>query len=229
MSSLHRLTLLGFGTVLLSCGDAPPVVSPGSDRYSPVSAGPYRGSQPRIVEAYIPRGRYGRHRIRRMNPRYITVHSTQNFSRSGNALAHARMLQRGALKGRKNSLGYITWHFTVDDHSIYQSLPENEQGQHADYEGPGNRYSIGIEMCENAGNSRSATVDKTARLVAWLMHRHKIPLNRVVPHQHWRMIRYADGRDLGHKNCPHFLMDGGRPGRKWQGFLAKVNRHYRGY
>lgn len=179
-----------------------------------------------IVRAYIPHGQYGRHRVRHMRPRYITVHSTQNYSRNGNARVHAAMLSRGALRGRKNSLGYITWHYTVDDHSIYQSLPDREQGQHADYEGLGNRSSIGIEMCENRGNSRSQTLNRTARLIALLMREHNIPLSRVVPHQHWRMIRYSDGRDLGHKNCPHFLMENGKPGRKWRDFLRKVKSYY---
>lgn len=179
-----------------------------------------------IVEAYIPRGRYGRHRIRHMNPRYITVHSTQNYSRSADARAHARMLSTGRLKGSNNSLGYITWHYTVDEDSIFQSLPDHEEGQHADYEGPGNRSSIGIEMCENRGNSRSRTLDRTARLIAHLMREHNIPLSRVVPHQHWRRIRYSDRRDLGHKNCPHFLLDHGRPGAKWRAFLARVKRYY---
>jgi len=159
-----------------------------------------------------------------MNPRYITIHSTQSYSRGAGARAHARMLQRGALKGKKNSLGYLTWHYTVDDHSIYQSLPTNEQGQHADYEGRGNRQSIGIEMCENRGNSREGTLNKTAKLVAYLMKRHNIPLRNVVPHQHWRQIRYSDKRDLGHKNCPHFLMTNGKPGAKWAAFKRRIQR-----
>jgi len=186
----------------------------------------HSSSSPEINSALIAKGKNGRWRVRRMKPRYITIHSTQNFSRYGTAQAHARMLQRGALKGSKNSLGYLTWHYTVDSTSIYQSLSDFEQGQHADYEGPGNRYSIGIEMCENATGSRTATVDRTARLTAHLMHEHNIPLSRVVPHQHWRMIRYSDRRDLGHKNCPHFLLEGGKPGAKWNGFLEQVRRYH---
>ncbi|MDA7888240.1 N-acetylmuramoyl-L-alanine amidase, partial [Akkermansiaceae bacterium] len=69
-----------------------------------------------------------------MNPRYITIHSTQNFGVGAGAQTHARLLQRGGLKSTHNSLGYLTWHYTVDAYSIYQSLPLNEQGQHADYE-----------------------------------------------------------------------------------------------
>jgi len=180
---------------------------------------------PAITEALIPKGSFGRHRTRFMSPDYITIHSTQSYSAGADARAHARMLQRGALKGSKNSLGYITWHFSVDDHSVYQSLPTNEQGQHADYEGLGNRKSIGIEMCENRGNSRAKTLDRTARLTAALMRKHGIPLKNVVPHQHWRMIRYSDGRDLGHKNCPNFLMTNGKPGAKWRGFLDQIKRY----
>jgi N-acetylmuramoyl-L-alanine amidase len=180
-----------------------------------------------IQRDFIPKGHHGRHRILRMNPRYITIHSTQNFASSADARAHARMLRTGALKGSKNSLGYITWHFTVDEDSIWQSLPTNEQGQHADYEGEGNRKSIGIEMCENRGNSRAATMDRTAKLTAVLMKRHGIPLRNVVPHGHWRMIRYADGRDLGHKNCPHYLLENGKRGAKWNAFIAQINRYHR--
>ena len=104
---------------------------------------------PRITQALIPPGQHGRVRMRKMTPRYITIHSTQNFSAGADAATHAKLLQRGGLTSRHNSLGYLTWHFTVDEDSIYQSLPTSEQGQHADYEGPGNRSSIGIEMCEN--------------------------------------------------------------------------------
>jgi N-acetylmuramoyl-L-alanine amidase len=182
-------------------------------------------SSVRITEAMIPKGRYGRHKTRRMSPKYITIHSTQNYSAGAGARTHARLLQRGGLTSSHNSLGYLTWHFSVDQSSVYQSLPTNEQGQHADYEGTGNRKSIGIEMCENAGNSRSATLDRTARLTADLMRRYRIPLRNVVPHQHWERVRYSDGRNLGQKNCPNFLMTNGRPGAKWQAFLNRVKRY----
>lgn len=180
---------------------------------------------PEVTEALIPKGQYARHRIRRMKPRYITIHSTQNTDSGAGARTHANLQRRGVLKGQNNSLGYVSWHYTVDDHSIYQSLPDNEQGQHADYEGKGNRYSIGIEMCENHDNNLRATIDRTARLTASLMRKHRIPLRHVVPHQHWRMIRYSDGRDLGRKSCPHFLMTNGQPGPKWDAFLDKVRSY----
>jgi len=206
------LALLTSGLVFfISCGGA--------------GDSPHSSSAPAIIKDYIPDGLHGRHRTRRMNPKYITIHSTQNYSAGADARAHSSMLKRGALKSRNNSLGYLTWHFSVDAHSIYQSLPTNEQGQHADYEGLGNRKSIGIEMCQNRGNSMEATMERTARLSAYLMKRHRIPLKNVVPHQHWRQIRYSDQRDLGHKNCPNFLMTNGKPGAKWEAFKNRIKRY----
>jgi len=57
----------------------------------------------RVVKRFIPRGRHGRKYIRPMKPRYITVHSTQNYS--GDAWDHARALQRGKLKAPKRRNG----------------------------------------------------------------------------------------------------------------------------
>lgn len=213
----HPLAALALCVLLASCGS---VSSP-----TPRPAVPATWGDLRITPALVEKGKFGRSRIRPMNPKFITIHATENFSRGGNARAHAEMLRSGSLKGRHNSLGYISWHFTVDDHSIYQSLPCNEQGQHADYEGQGNRESIGIEMCENRGNSREVTLDRTAKLAAVLMKQYGIPLSNVVPHQHWRMIRFDDRRDLGHKTCPHFLVKGGESDPAWRAFLARVNRY----
>jgi len=173
----------------------------------------------------VPRGTHGRRVVRRMNPRYITIHSTQNWS--ADAERHSLALKRGALRAPKrrggNRIGYLIWHFTVDDDSAVQHMPTNEQGEHADFDGPGNNYSIGIEMCENRDGNLSVTVDRTAKLTAYLMYKHGIPLSRVVPHYHWP----RHGTSRPHKNCPHFLMDNGRPGRKWRNFQNRVNGYYR--
>lgn len=173
----------------------------------------------------IPPEQFARHLGRKITPRYLTIHSTQNRHSSAGARMHAIALYHGRLKSKNNAVGYLSWHYTVDAGNIYQHLPDNEEGQHADYEGPGNKKSIGIEMCENAGNSREMTLDHTARLAAYLMRKHRIPLDNIVPHQHWRMIRYSDGRDLGNKNCPHFLMDGGKPGPKWEAFKDRIRKY----
>ena len=184
---------------------------------TPISAGELM-RQVNITKRYIPRGRYGRRYNISMDPRYITIHSTQNYS--GDAWRHALALQRGKLRGGK--YGYMCWHFTVQEDVVLQHLPTNKRGEHADYDGPGNKYSIGVEMCEHRGNSRERTVERTAMLTASLMRTYDIPLKNVVPHYHWP----RPGTSKPHKNCPHFLLDNGRPGRTWQWFLGRVKLHY---
>jgi N-acetylmuramoyl-L-alanine amidase len=213
------LAVVLVGLLFSSCAVAP--------RPAAVSAPAAAGAAGlNITQSIIPPGNCGRPLHRPMRPAFITIHSTDNTARSANALNHALAMNKG-LRGHHNRTGYLTWHFTVDDHSIYQTLPTNETGEHADYEGPGNRSSIGIEMCVNRGNNADSTIDRTAQLTAALMHQYKIPLSNVVPHMHWRMIRYDDGRDLGFKQCPRLLLDGGRLGPKWTAFIAKVSSYAR--
>ena len=172
----------------------------------------------------VKRGTHGRKVVRPMTPRYITIHSTQNYS--ADAERHSLALKRGALRSPKtrtgNRIGYLIWHFTVDDKVAIQHMPTSEQGEHADFHGPGNRLSIGIEMCEHRGCSRTATTERTAKLTAILMKKNRIPLRNVVPHYHWP----RRGKSPANKNCPHFLMDNGRPGAKWRAFLGRVNYYY---
>lgn len=168
----------------------------------------------------VPKGKYGRRGARPMKARYITIHSTQNAT--AGAERHSVALKRGALRTGQRP-GYLIWHFTVEDDMAIQHMPISEQGIHADFAGPGNKYSIGIEMCENRGNNRAATIDRTAKLTAVLMKRTGIPLQNVVPHYHWP----RKGKHPPHKNCPHFLLDNGRPGPKWRAFLNRVNQYYR--
>lgn len=212
MRLLVYFTLVAFVALLGGCG----------------SPGPSAGGLAGVTVDLIPAGKHGRHKIRPMRPTYITVHGTDNRGSGANARAHSNLLRTGGLKGPHNSLGYVIWHFTVDDHSTYQHLPTNERGEHADYNGPGNRSSIGIEICMNRDGNLDAATDRCARLVAALMNRHGIPISHVVPHYHWDMVRYDDGKRLGHKACPSFLMDNGRPGKKWEAFRARVARYARG-
>lgn len=179
----------------------------------------------RLKVDMVPKGTHGRRVVRPMNPRYITIHSTQNFT--AGAERHSLALKRGALRSPKtrtgNRIGYLIWHFTVDQGIAIQHMPTSEQGEHADFGGPGNLYSIGIEMCEERGSNVQATIERTAKLTAVLMKKHGIPLRNVVPHYNWP----RRGKSPPHKNCPHFLLDNGRPGAKWRGFQNKVNFYYR--
>lgn len=159
-----------------------------------------------IQRITIPSSNSVRRRSHPMTPTFITVHSTQN--QGADALQHARALNNGALRH--------DWHFTIDPRIAVQHLPLNESGRHADSGGPGDRFSIGIEMCEKRGDNLVSTFDRTAKTVATLMKEYDIPLRNVVPHYYWTR-----------KNCPIVLMDGGRPGFKWSWFISRVDYYYR--
>lgn len=166
----------------------------------------------------IPEGKYGRRLVREMTPQYITIHSTQNPT--GDAYAHAKALNRGALRG--GVCGYLCWHFTVQADTVIQHIPTSERGEHADFDGPGNRYSIGIEMCEHEGNNQLATMERTAKLAASLMYHHKIPIENIRAHYHWP----REGYNPPNKDCPHFLLENGQPGTTWRWFVGRVQRHH---
>jgi N-acetylmuramoyl-L-alanine amidase len=213
--------------VCLQCRPAGPVRVPTSSGSS-ASSGKVPMSricrEVNLKNGMVPRGRHGRKVFRPMRPQYITIHSTQNYS--ADAWKHSQALKNGALRSPKtrygNRIGYLIWHFTVDDKVAIQHMPTNEQGEHADFGGPGNRLSIGIEMCEQRGSDKRATIERTARLTAILMKKNGIPLRNVVPHYHWP----RRGKNPPNKNCPHFLLDNGRPGAKWRWFLSRVNDYY---
>jgi N-acetylmuramoyl-L-alanine amidase len=169
----------------------------------------------------VPAGRYGRHVEFPLRPTYITIHSTENMDRT--AMQHAVGMQRGAFRGRTkwNRTGYLTWHFTVDDREAIQHLPLNIQGEHADHDGPGNRTSIAIEICEfRSARRQRAAIERAARLTAQLRREFHIPLDHVVPHYHWPQRHFHSYQ----KNCPRILLDHGRPGPRWRAFLSLVER-----
>lgn len=138
-----------------------------------------------------------------VNPcKYITVHDTANKRKGANALMHARYINNGSK---------VTWHYTVDDTQVVQHYINSRQCWHAgDGKGAGNTQSIGIEMCVNSDGNFRITVDKTAELVAHLMLKHNIPIERVVQHNHW-----------SGKNCPTSLRQNVY-GITWNDFINKV-------
>lgn len=160
-----------------------------------------------IKQDYMPSSSRPRRNSKAMRPQFITIHSTANPT--GDAAAHAKALKRGAM-------GSLNWHFTVDQQWAIQHIPLNETGRHADRGGPGDRYSIGIEMGEVRTHNHARTYDKAAKLTACLMKDYNIPLRNVVPHYYWTG-----------KNCPRPLLDNGRPGYKWSWFVSRIDYYYR--
>ena len=196
--------------LLAACSDAPrpPAVSFRIQNVPPVPRTMAQMSREVHInrDFMSPRSR-ARRAAHSMHPRFITIHSTANPR--GDAAAHARALKRGAM-------GSLNWHFTVDQYCAVQHIPLNETGRHADRGGPGDMYSIGIEMCEKRGQSIVKTFDRAAKLAAYNMYAHDIPLRNVVPHYYWTG-----------KRCPHLLLDNGKPGFKWSWFISRVDYYYR--
>lgn len=158
-----------------------------------------------IIEDLIPKGRKNRPGFP-MDPQYITIHDTGNSSVGADAKAHARYL-----KGNDAARVPVSWHFTVDDICIVKHLPLNENGWHASdgARGPGNRTSIGVEICMNKDGDRAKAEDNAAWLVAKLLNELKLSVNRVVQHNYWN----------SKKDCPIVLRN--RP-NGWDGFLERV-------
>src|SRR5262249_1181887 len=141
-----------------------------------------------IVTDFIPAGNSNRPGTP-LQPAQITIHNTDNTDAGADAHAHAVYQQGAEARARQ-----VSWHFTVDDHSVYQSLPVNEVGWHAGtYRG--NYSTIGIEICENLGIDQKAANDRAALLTAVQLHELGISLeNNVVQHFDW------SGKD-----CPALL------------------------
>lgn len=191
-------------------GPRPPMVAfkPSTQQVRPRSVSQMK-SEVRIRREFMSPSCYARRHSKPMKPRFITIHSTAN--RTAGAMQHRKALGNGAL-------GKLNWHFTVDQYMAVQNIPLNETGRHADKGGPGDRYSIGIEMCENESRGRNypRTWDRAAKLTATLMKEFDISLRNVVPHYFWTR-----------KNCPEPLLEGGRPGYKWAWFKSRVDYYYR--
>ncbi|MBR0911465.1 N-acetylmuramoyl-L-alanine amidase [Bradyrhizobium japonicum] len=161
-----------------------------------------------IVQDYVPAGNSNRPGTR-MSPSSITIHNTDNDSPGANAAAHARYM-----KGPDAQMRQVSWHFTVDDKYVYQSIPTNETAWHTATR-QGNETSIGIEICMNSDlGDVDACYDRAALLTAWLAYRMGIQVpSNVYQHHDW-----------SGKNCPRVLRS--KP-NGWADFLAKVQRNFR--
>ncbi len=147
-----------------------------------------------VIHNYVPWGSPRRPgEIREIH--YITIHETDNRSSGADSAAHNSLLTNDTA----NSTG---WHYTVDDHSIYHNLPDNEIAWNAGDNRTklgGNINGIGIEMCVNLTNDYEQTLRNTAALAAKLLVTYHLHVEDVRLHQ-----------DFMDKICPHRLISEGR-------------------
>lgn len=141
-----------------------------------------------------------------MRPTKITIHNTDNRGRGADAHAHSRFVRETGWYEHNGKRILVSWHYTVDDRIAIRQLPDFERGMHAG-SGEGNAYSLGVEICMQAGIDQEAANLRAAQLTALLLVEHDIPVDGVVQHRHW-----------SGKPCPSLLMDE----MKWAAFLATV-------
>lgn len=103
---------------------------------------------------------------------------------------------------------WTSWHYTVDDHSIYQSFQDETECWHA---GNGDIYGIGIEMCINSDGYYDASLRNNARLIASLLNKHNLGMKSLKMHH-----------DYSSKSCPETMIQD----RRWFEFLDMISREY---
>lgn len=127
--------------------------------------------------------------------RYVIIHETDNRSSGADAAAHSAFLT-----GDQNDI--VSWHYTVDDHSIYHNVPDNEICWNAGdgrAENGGNMHGIGVEMCVNLTDDYEQVLVNTAALTAELLKTYGLTPDDVRLHE-----------DFMDKICPHRLITEGR-------------------
>jgi N-acetylmuramoyl-L-alanine amidase CwlA len=155
-----------------------------------------------IVQDFIPVGNSNRPGTK-LALAGITIHNTDNSDKGANAAAHAKY-QKGADARQRQ----VSWHFTVDDTSVYQSLPISEVGWHA-HSTKGNATTLGVEICMNSDLDVKAAYERAALLTAVLAFQNKISLPKQIYQHH----------DWSGKDCPYVLRH--QP-TGWADFLAQI-------
>lgn len=163
-----------------------------------------------IKKSIMPVRDYARTGIK-MKPQYVTIHNTGNSDKGANAEAHANGQKSYSYENSPKS-----WHFTVDNKEIYQSMPMNEIGWHAgDGLLMGNVGTIGIEICENS-DGNYATGEKTATmLTARILYENGLPADAVRMHHDW------SGKD-----CAYNILHNKKQSMGWQKFKETVKTEY---
>jgi len=141
-----------------------------------------------------------------MAPQFITIHSTGN----PRSTAHN---ERAWLVNPQNKIT-ASWHIVVDEKEAIEAIPLNEVAWHAgDGNGPGNRSSIGIEICESG--DRAKTIENAVKLVA-----------RMLKERGWGIDRLRRHFDWSGKICPRIMAADGWAG--WERFKQDVAKELRG-
>ena len=144
-----------------------------------------------------------------MQPKYVTIHNTGSPNAGANAKAHAN---NQIYDQRKE----VSWHYTVDNNEIYQSMPMNEVAYHAgDGQNIGNSATIGIEICENSDGNYAQAEKNAAYLTAQILYENGMPSDAVRMHKDW-----------SGKQCAANIINGTKGTMGWSAFKNLVAQEY---
>ncbi|QZY57175.1 N-acetylmuramoyl-L-alanine amidase [Crassaminicella profunda] len=174
-----------------------------------------------MTKYLLPLNHPNRRGTKLISPRALVIHWTANLSKGADDIANAKYFGRAwerdngryEEKGTNVKFRYGSAHYIVDQDSIQNTIPEDEIAYHV-----GNRrytnfakkhflttngqcypnaFTIGIEMCVNAGSDWSKTCELTAELASDIMIRNNIGIDMLIRHY-----------DVTGKDCPRpFVSD----------------------
>ena len=186
---------------------------------------------------------------RDMKPQFVTIHNTDDLN---NVLDDGEQYTRATYN---EAMGSTRVHFYVDETGAWQNLRAGtlltkndmkltaEMGWHSgdgtDDPDDGNCVSLALEliMNDNAANDEK-TYDNGARIAAWLLYKHNLPIDALVTHTYW--VNKAAGRvyddpDIqscsvlyGKKWCPTYIFKSynlDTAMKNWKAFKSKVNSY----
>ena len=126
----------------------------------------------RIKTDLIRSGTVGRKYYRPMTPKYITIHSTQNYT--GNAYQHALALKRGALRANKATRGQPHRLSSPGTSPCRTTSPSSTCRAESKASTPtstvrGTTTASASRCASTAATTIGRTIDRTATLAAYLM------------------------------------------------------------
>jgi len=163
-----------------------------------------------LIQAILPTSQTNqRPGISRQTPGYWVQHETANTNAGADAAMHARYLANGADGSQ------VSWHFTVDDHQIYQHIPINEvTWQAADGSGPGNMSGVSCELCVNSDGNKARIRANGEALAGAICKALGLGVDRVKRHYDF------NAADPNRHHCPDEMMNE----NYWPTFVNNVGK-----
>jgi N-acetylmuramoyl-L-alanine amidase len=160
----------------------------------------------KTIKMWLPAGCLGRNQVK-LDFKGVTIHNTDNSNPGADAQSNVHYMLENC-----HSM-YNSWHYTVDDHQIVQSVPENEEAMHSGNR-VGNHTTVAIEICQNSDGNILKATNTATQLAADILRRHG--MSQAV----WKQNIFQH-HDWTGKDCPSQIRRG--IPYDWTTFVNRVN------